>query len=412
MISRGRWVVVDQVLSSGSNFLLSFVLVRSIGPRAFGAFGVALITYQLIVAFSRTQASEPLAIRYGASGEAEWAAATRESTGFALALGVLAGAASAAAGLAADGDLRTSLLLLGLALPFLLLQDAWRFVFFAQGRPARAAANDLIWTVVQIAVLAAVAVAGSMSITGAMLAWAAAAAVAAVAGAVQSGCLPAPGRALAWAGQTRALGAVLGGDLVVRGLSLQASLFLVGGLAGLASVGYLRAGMLVFGPLYALVQAVVPFAVGESVRRETERPGSMRRAAASLSGLLGAAGLALGVVLMLLPGPAGEAVLGPSWEGTRPLIPAMTVLAVAAGLVTGPAVGLRALPAVGRLLRVSLLLAPVTVLLAGAGAGYWGAPGAAWGLAAANVLTAAALAWQFRSALRHRESLPGPAAAG
>lgn len=397
-LSRGRWVVVDQILSSGSNFLLAFVLVRSLSPRSFGAFGVALVTYQIVLSLSRAQASEPLAIRYAESNQAQWKDAAGASTGFALVLSLLAAAGLLLAGALTQGDLRTSLMLMALILPALLVQDAWRFVFFAQGRPARAAGNDLIWTVVQVGLLIAAGLAGPITIPRAIGAWGVAAAVAAVAGALQAGCVPNPARFRTWIKDNKVVGAVLSGDLVARGVASQASLFAVGAIAGLASVGHIRAGLLLFGPLFALIQATVPFAVGECVRLKQDHPQRLAAAALWLSGTLGAAGLVLGGALLLLPDSWGRALLSESWEGTRVLLPAMTGLAVAAGVVVGPAVGLRAIPALRRLLVVSLVLGPITIAFAAAGAVWGGATGASWGLAAANAITAGALIWQFRSA--------------
>ena len=397
---RGRWVVLDQALSSGSNFLLSFVLVRSISPHSFGAFGIALVTFQAVLSLSRTQVSEPMVIRFSNSSDEDWRRASRSSTGFALVLGVLAAAGMIVVGLFTTGALRSSLITLAIILPALLVQDAWRFAFFAQGRPARAAANDFIWTAIQCGLLLAAVLSDAISITTAILAWGIAATVAAVAGAFQAGCAPRPGRARAWLRGNKVLGGVLSADLVVRSTSMQGAMFAVGALAGLTSVGYLRAGLLLFGPLYALNQAAVPFAVSECVRLWETRAELMQRATFFLSLVLGASGLLLGMVLLLMPDTVGRGLLGESWHGTRNLLPAMTALAFTAGVAVGPAVGLRAIRSVRRLLAVSLVLAPVTIILASGGALVDEANGATWGLVAANAVTASALLWQFRSALR------------
>ena len=406
-------MVLDQVLSSGSNFLLSFVLVRSLSPRSFGAFGVALVTYQLILSLSRAQASEPMAIRFASAEEKEWRVAAGSSAGFALVLSLMAAAGILISSLFAVGELKTSLMLMALILPALLVQDAWRFAFFAQGRPARAAANDLIWAVIQCVLLIGVAVLGNVTITWAILSWGVAASAAAVAGAVQAGCAPRPDRARSWVRDNKVIGAVMSGDLIARGVASQAALFAVGAIAGLAAVGYIRAGLLLFGPLYALIQGVVPFAVGECVRLKRDNPARFVPATVWLSTLLAGGGLGLGIVLLLLPTEWGVALLNENWAGTQVLLPAMIMLAVTAGVVVGPAVGLRAIPSVHRLLVISLVVAPFTIALAAAGAVLGGATGGSWGLALANAITAAGLIWQFRSALRESKAVPhqtvGPA---
>jgi O-antigen/teichoic acid export membrane protein len=407
LLARGRWILIDQILSSGTNFVLSFVLVRAVSPRQFGAFGVAFVTYQLILSLARAQASEPMTIRFSDTGKPEWVRAASHSTGFALALGLVAGAGLVLFGLSTDGALRTSFLAMGIVTPGLLVQDGWRYAFFSLGTPARAAANDLVLAAVQFALLAGIVVAGAVSIPAAVFAWGVAALVAAAAGAFQAGCVPSLRHAATWAKENRGLGGVLTGDLMVRGAASQIALFVVGALAGLASVGYVRAGLLLFGPLTALIQGAVPFAVTEFVRLKSSAPSRLRPASDLLSVLFAAGGLALGLAVMLLPDDLGRTILGESWAGTRDLLPAMTAFAVTAGVVVGPAVGLRALPAVGRLVTVSLVVAPVTILLMGGGAFLSGAEGATWGLAAANAVTAAALVWQFRAAMRSAEAAPG-----
>ncbi len=408
LLGRGRWILIDQILSSGSNFLLSFVLVRAVSPRDFGAFGVAFVTYQLILNLARAQASEPMTIRFSNSPAGDWARAASHSTGFAIVLGLAAGLGLVLFGLTTNGALQVSFVTMGILTPGLLVQDVWRYAFLAQGRPARAAANDLLLVSVQGALLAATAATGSITITTAVLAWGVAALVAAVVGAKQAASIPSPAHALTWARENGAIGGVLTGDLMARGAASQIALFAIGGLAGLASVGYIRAGLLVFGPLYALIQGAVPFAVTELVRMKASSPHRLRPAADVMSLLFAAAGLLLGAALMLLPDQLGRSILGGSWEGTRELLPALTALAFTAGAVVGPAVGLRAIPSVGRLMSVSLVVAPATVLFAAGGAFMGGAEGACWGLAAANALTATALMVQFRSALRAEPALVGP----
>jgi O-antigen/teichoic acid export membrane protein len=410
VFARGRWILLDQILSSGTNFVLSFVLVRSVGPREFGAFGVALITYQVFLSLTRAQASEPMTIRFSNTGRAEWARAAAHSTGFALALGLVAGTGMVAFGLLnTDGALRASFIAIGVVTPGLLVQDSWRYCFFALREPAKAAVNDLILAGIQFALLAAVILTGALSIPAAILAWGGAALAAAVVGAIQAGAAPRLRHAGSWAKENKGIGGILTGDLIVRGAASQIALFAVGALAGLASVGQFRAGLLLFGPLTMLVQGAVPFAVTEFVRIKSSSPERLRGSSDLLSLVFAAGGLALGAALMLMPDDLGRAILGDGWAGARPLLPAMTALAVTAGVVVGPAVGLRALPSLGRLMKVSLAVAPITVVLMASGAYLNGAEGASWGLAAANAATAAALVWQFRVALGSPEDAPKPA---
>ena len=50
---RLSWGVVDQAVGSVSNFALSLYVAREFGPRAFGAFSLAFITFTVILNASR-----------------------------------------------------------------------------------------------------------------------------------------------------------------------------------------------------------------------------------------------------------------------------------------------------------------------------------------------------------------------
>jgi hypothetical protein len=61
---RLSWGVVDQAVGSASNFLLSLYVAKEYGPRAFGPFSLAFITFTVILNASRGTATDPLMVRY------------------------------------------------------------------------------------------------------------------------------------------------------------------------------------------------------------------------------------------------------------------------------------------------------------------------------------------------------------
>src|ERR671919_424387 len=65
--------------------------------------------------------------------------------GASLTIGIIVGSACLLVALVIDGPLQTAFAILGIALPGLLLQDAWRFAFFALGRGSSAFINVLVW---------------------------------------------------------------------------------------------------------------------------------------------------------------------------------------------------------------------------------------------------------------------------
>ena len=132
---RASWGLADQALSSLTNFALSLLVAREVGIDQLGVFSLVFATYLLALGVSRSLNSDALAVRYSAAGEPAWREGAAAAAGAAVGLGLAAGLACALAGLVADGLLGDALVVLGLGLPGLLLQDVWRFAFVA--RPVR-----------------------------------------------------------------------------------------------------------------------------------------------------------------------------------------------------------------------------------------------------------------------------------
>ena len=199
---RLSWGVADQGLSSATNLALSILVAHAVGVRAFGVFGLAFATYTFALGVTRSLCSEPLAVRFSSSGDRAWRTAARSSTGTVLALSIPMGAACVAVGTIANSSTGDAFVALGICLPGLVLQDAWRMAFFSNGRGRRAFVNDLVWAVIQIpAMLVALSI-GVHSASPLILCWGVAATVAAVYGVVQSRVIPEPGQAAFWLGHT------------------------------------------------------------------------------------------------------------------------------------------------------------------------------------------------------------------
>ena len=88
---------------------------------------------------------------------------------------------------------------MGLSLPFLLVQDVWRFAFFARGRGSAAFLNDVVWAVVMFAVFALLRRYDVSSVAWLTLGWASAGTLAAIVGMFQLKVLPSgPLAAVRW----------------------------------------------------------------------------------------------------------------------------------------------------------------------------------------------------------------------
>ena len=154
IVRRTGWGLADQAFSSLTNFVLGVMIARSVPPHDFGAFSLAFATYTLFLGLSRALTSEPLVVRFSHSSPEAWRAATAAGTGTATLLGVVGGVGCVVFGLATSGPIAQAFIALGVTMPGLLLQDAWRYAFFARGGGAQAFLNDVIWAVVMFPAVA------------------------------------------------------------------------------------------------------------------------------------------------------------------------------------------------------------------------------------------------------------------
>ncbi len=138
-------------MSSATNFGLVAALTVSVGTAELGRISAVLSVYLLALASCRSLFTESM-VAAGRSGDT-WSWAIRRVVGLGLLAGVAAGVAGLMVGL---GTSVVVLFVVGLV-P-LLVQDAWRYRAWAQGRPARAVALDVIWAVISIVGLVVVMV--------------------------------------------------------------------------------------------------------------------------------------------------------------------------------------------------------------------------------------------------------------
>ncbi|MFD7817128.1 hypothetical protein ACFV6E_30020 [Streptomyces sp. NPDC059785] len=405
LVGRLSWGLADQAASSMSNFVVGIYVARSLGVAAFGVFSLAWVTYGVVLNVSRGLATDPLVVRFSGVPATSWRAAVARSTGTALGLGTALGAACLTAGLALGGSVGPAFACLGVVLPALLLQDAWRFAFFAAGTGRKAFVNDLVWGV---ALVPAMVVAARVDTVAAfVLAWGASAAVAAAYGCLQSGIRPRVAQARGWLGEQRDLGyRYLVENVALSGAS-QLRAYGLGVIVGVGAVGAVRGAELLLGPFLAVLMGLSLVTVPEAARVLRRAPHLLGRFCLLLGGGQALAALLWGTALLLMPGRLGELALGDVWPAASQLIVPITLGVAGAGLGTGAAAGLRALAAAQRSLRCQLFASACYAGGGLGGAALAGTSGSAWGVAAAT-LSSSALWWlHLRSALRehHRDHI-------
>ncbi|MEU7581705.1 hypothetical protein AB0B50_29355 [Streptomyces sp. NPDC041068] len=405
MAGRLSWGLADQAVCSLNNFAVGIYVARSLGLTAFGVFSLAWVTYGVVLNVSRGLATDPLVVRFSGVSTESWRAAAARSTGTALGVGGAIGAVCLVAGLALGGQVGPAFAALGVVLPGLLLQDAWRFSFFAAGTGRKAFTNDVLATV---ALVPAMVVAARVDTVAAfVLAWGAAAAVAAGYGCLQSGIRPRLTEARAWLREQRDLGyRYLVENVGVSGAA-QLRAYGLGLIVGVGAVGVVRGAELLLGPFLAVLMGLSLVTVPEAARVLRQAPHRLARFCLLLGAGLAAGAVLWGAALLLVPDRLGEFVLGDVWSSASELIVPAALGVAGAGLGSGAAAGLRALAAARRSLRVQLFASACYVGGGLGGAAVGGAVGSAWGVAAATACGSAVWWLQLRAALRerHRNSL-------
>ena len=401
--NRTIWSLADQALSSTTNFGITIVIARSFSPGALGSFALAYAYYIALLQLSRCFTSEPLMVRFSGSPRDAWHRATLHAASTAVTLGCLGTAVGLAVAGLADGALRSSFLVVSAFLPLLLLQDLWRFGFFAAGRPRAAAANDAVWAMAMAVLVLVAHAAGSPTLTWLVFAWAFSGAIAGVVGVLQVHSRPRAGHLRGWIATHRDLGIRFAGEYLVYSAAVQATLYIVGAVAGVAAVGSIRAAQTLVGPVSLVFLGVSFGAVPEGVRIAARSPGRLPRFVSTLSLCLAGVSLIWGALLLAIPDGVGEAILGDSWRSARNLMVPIVVAVIAEGLNVGPWVGLRALAAAGRSLRGRTIIAAVTMVAGATGSASMGAWGAAAGFATGSVVATGVWTWQFLAANAARD---------
>lgn len=395
---------VDQGVSSGTNFGLMVIAVRTLSPSAFGVFSIIFAVYVLLAGLSQGVASAPFTIRYGASTEPERLKAQAGPYGAAAAIGFASMALIAATAVFVPIH-REALWILAVAMPALLVQDCYRFVCVAGGRPTAALSNDLIWAAVQtVVILSAIALHG-MSLGAIVLAWALGATVAAAAGCLEAHVLPNFKTGFTWVRNQLDLSARYGVEaLVIRGWA-PISQGIIAVAIGLAALGDLRAAQVIFsvfnfvfvGALFALVPWIV---------RQVPS-GRWIGVACAISTGLGLLVILWAGVVILNPASIVAFVFGGSYGHAYPLLIAVAVQMMAIAASLGPQAVLRASGSARLTVRLQVANAAILVAASAVAVFHLSVAAIAWSLALGSVV--ATVAWWLAVAFSAKSAAFGSA---
>jgi O-antigen/teichoic acid export membrane protein len=322
----------------------------------------------------------------------------------AILVGLGLGAVCAAVGLLLGGHAGQAFIALGIVLPGLMLQDSWRFAFFASGQGGKAFLSDITWALGLVPLLYLAS--QHASVTRFVLAWGAAGIFAALVSGLQAGILPRPTLARRWLAEHRDLSLrYLTENLTLSG-AYQLRMYGLGAFAGVAAVGTVRGAEMLLGPFFIVLSGIGLVAVPEAARVLRRSVRALPVFCLLLGGAQAVAALAWGLLLLFaLPDKWGHALLGEVWLTASVLVLPATLSVASAGFNTGAAAGLRALGIARRSLKAQLCASALYLVGGVVGGALDGARGSAWGAACATFT--ATFVWWFtlRVGIRERKQL-------
>jgi O-antigen/teichoic acid export membrane protein len=401
MSHRLGWGVADQAMSSVTNFGVAIYLARTLGATQFGAFSLAYVTYAFALTASRGLATDPLMVRFSGTALPTWRRAVADCTGIATDVGLVAGACVLAAAAVLPGTARLAFLALGLTLPGLLLQDSWRYCFFALGRGKQAFLNDTVWALVQFPALVILRITGHATIFWCVLAWGVAGAAGAAVGSIQARVIPKPSAAWRWVARHRDLGFRYLAENTSYSGANQLRTYGVGLILGLAAAGYVQASSTVMGPFMIVFGGITVVAIPEASRVLRRSPRHLPLFCALVGAGLALGALTWGIILLVtLPLGLGERLLGSLWRPTYPLVLPATISVMGACVGAGAIAGLHALAAARRSLRAMVLGSAAFLCCGLIGAVTGGAVGTMRGAAVGTWIGALLWWWQLHLGLQ------------
>ena len=264
---RSLLTLADQIVASASNFAVAVVVAHLAGVRGLGIFSIGYAAWLFVASLHRSLITDPMAIERDARS-----ASARKRIRIGLAAEVVLGTATAAVtaliglvllgvGLVSGGSgwsgAGEGLLTVAVFVPFLCIQDFWRWIGFMSGKPAHSLANDSVFAAVQLVAFAAIAASpGQPSAQVVIAGWGLGAVAGCVYGCWRYRLLPRFAGGLALLTSRWHLSRwLVGNDLALWGTN-QGYLLLAGLLLGPISLGGLKAAQtLVTGPAFVILQA-------------------------------------------------------------------------------------------------------------------------------------------------------------
>lgn len=392
---RPLYGIAGQLLNAGTNVATAYIASLLLAPAEFGTFVIAFACVTVVLAAGRGLVGTTMMVHLPTVDGEERAAALRSAIGLALVLGAGATVLLALAGLAQP--------VLWVFAPWVavaLLHDVARYAHLAVGRTDRALVLDVVWALVQGAVIAAVTALDAVTIGLVAAAWGLGAASGLVAFAVLHGARPSHPRV--WARTTRDVAGWFTAVAVLGQVEIYLVLVLTGFLLAPADVGGVRTvQLLAYQPAVVLLAALLTVLQPSVVRARHSPPAlrtAVRRIVVVTAPVIGALAL-----LALLRDPLMRLLFG-QYVAYSPLVVPIAVQSAFVALMIAPLCVLNGLRRGAAAFRMQLLRTVGTAVAAAVGMQLAGVQGLAWALALATALAWGQSVASARRAVSHLEA--------
>ncbi len=411
LTTRVGLTAIDQAVSSISNFAVGVAVARVAGVSGLGAFSLVYAMSLIAISSHRALVTDPMAIE-GDLRDPEAKEHVRVGLAAEISLGVVSMITFLVVGLVllAVGQDSFGYDFLALApwLPFLIIQDYWRWIAFMASEPGKALANDVIFDVVQFLCFGLLIGFGMHSSALAISAWGLGAAAGAVYGLWQFSvkCTFRGGMVrlrLRWGVSKWLVGTNAAGWGVSQSYVPLVAIFL--GPVGLG--GLKAASSLVTGPALVLIQAGGSVGLPESSRglKENGWPG-LRRVQRSVTAA-GVATMGFVVLVIVLFGQKLLEVIYGSQFGQFYTVAIVLAVAYFIGTIAlGAIISLKTVKHTHSLFRINVLALPVSVIATVILVPSFGILGAAYATLVTCTFTAGGQCWEhFRYSRKAAESM-------
>lgn len=397
-----RMITIDQVIAGSSNIAIILLASHQLGTSS-GLFGIIFIVYSLALGMSRALVGDPMLVHPLEAKERPG-----EPIGASILLGFALGALILVAGgigLVWNTEVGLALIVLGIFIGPLLIQDLGRYLGFATKRPGRAISLDTIWLALVVVGAVVLKLTDTHVLAWFVAVWAGTGALAGLLTFWQNHGNPIT-LTLAWIRFTwpfswRYLisyssnqGAALVGTSVV------------GAVAGKAALSGVTGNVTIVRPFGTFQIAAV--AAGTSrVARSSMRPREVFALGMKFSTLTTVVAAINGLVLLALPDRIGKAFLGgPVWELAKPLLWANAAQVICLGIITGARAGMLGMRAARYTVKIDVATTVLVLVATVVGVAVHGVLGAFWAVGIAQAVMATVWWSTFRWYTRSQPDIP------